>query len=566
MLREIREVGKMFLLIKGKDKEAIRKRLKSEIINAKVFNTLKEIHGKSYEAFMMSKLVPVQGDVCATNLGIDADTTNEIAKEIDVIINSAANTIWDTRYDVAIDINTRGPARVLEFGKEYCKKLKLFFHVSTAYVNGKRQGVILEKPFCMEQSIATRDTITSKTQAISVPFLDINAEIKLASVAVESIEKNADQIMSELGMERARIHGWCSTYEMTKAMGEMLIHSMRLNIPTVIIRPSMIESTYKEPFPGWIQGYKVPILAAYGQGQLPGFVGDPITIVDIVPMDMVVNSTLTAIAKHGIAEKPELHVYHVATSVANPLSFSDSFNYAYDYFSSSPLFDSKGKKIAISPMKFFDSVDSFSDFIKNEVSQRSGLTPDHNVCMLDPKLYLRMQVGCFKAVQRFMRIANLYKSYMFYKGRFDVTNTKKLIEEMSIEEKKKFDFDMESINWEHYIKSVHIPGVRRHLLRQPLVAKLKSISATTTRIGGSFRVVSGGVCGPIGHAIGCSLVLPIGMANDVNFFIVTLVNNGFSGSSKCDLLGLFGMNPGCMAIPLLRRNGLISSSPARAAT
>lgn len=471
MLRGIPDVGKLFLLIKGKDKEATMKRLKSEIINAEVFKILKAIHGSSYEAFMMSKLVPVCGDVCSANLGIDADKTNEIAKEIDVIINSAANTTWDTRYDVAININTKGPARVLEFGKK-CKKLGLFLHVSSAYVNGTRQGVFFEKPFCLELRTARRDTITSKAQEISVPFLDIDAEIKLASVAVESIDRNADRTMRELGMERARIHGWCSTYEMTKAMGEMLIDSMRSSIPTVIIRPSLIESTYREPFPGWIQGYKVPILAAYGQCQLPGFVGDPDTIADTVPMDMVVNATLTALAKHGIDGKPELHVYHVATSVANPHSFKDAFNYAYDYFSSSPLLDSKGKKIAIRPMKFLVSMDSFTDFIKNEVAQRSGLTPDDNVYMSDPKRYLRMQLACFKTVHRFMRIANLYKAYMFYKGRFDVTNTKRLIEDMSIEERKRFNFDIESINWEHYIKSVHIPGVRKHLLRQPPAAKL----------------------------------------------------------------------------------------------
>lgn len=44
---------------------------------------------------------------------------------------------------------------------------------------------------------------------------------------------------------------------------------------------------------------------------------------------MVVNATLAAIAKHGIAKKPELQVYHIATSVANPLTFSDSFNYKF---------------------------------------------------------------------------------------------------------------------------------------------------------------------------------------------------------------------------------------------
>ena len=37
-------------------------------------------------------------------------------------------------------------------------------------------------------------------------------------------------------------------------MGEMMIDTLKENIPVVIIRPSMIQSTYKEPFAGWIQG------------------------------------------------------------------------------------------------------------------------------------------------------------------------------------------------------------------------------------------------------------------------------------------------------------------------
>ena len=43
-------------------------------------------------------------------------------------------------------------------------------------------------------------------------------------------------------------------------MGEMLINSMRGDIPIVIIRPTIIESTYKDPFPGWIQGNRCPFL------------------------------------------------------------------------------------------------------------------------------------------------------------------------------------------------------------------------------------------------------------------------------------------------------------------
>jgi fatty acyl-CoA reductase len=47
---------------------------------------------------MMRKLVPITGNVCESNLGMDPYTANEIANEVDVIINSAASTSFDERF------------------------------------------------------------------------------------------------------------------------------------------------------------------------------------------------------------------------------------------------------------------------------------------------------------------------------------------------------------------------------------------------------------------------------------------------------------------------------------
>ena len=47
---------------------------------------------------MTRKLVPVAGNVCEPNLGMDPDTANEIAKEVHVILNSTSNTNFDERY------------------------------------------------------------------------------------------------------------------------------------------------------------------------------------------------------------------------------------------------------------------------------------------------------------------------------------------------------------------------------------------------------------------------------------------------------------------------------------
>jgi len=53
---------------------------------------------------------------------------------------------------------------------------------------------------------------------------------------------------------RARAYGWQDTYSFTKAMAEMLINSESDDLPVVIVRPSLIESSYSQPFPGWIEG------------------------------------------------------------------------------------------------------------------------------------------------------------------------------------------------------------------------------------------------------------------------------------------------------------------------
>lgn len=116
----------------------------------------------------MSKLVPVVGNVRDPDLAIDADVAQEIRNEVNIVVNSAATTdfrerliiyisgsiaspfvcpimilltimlTWANRYDVAIDINTRGPSHLLGFAKK-CKKLDLFVHVSTGtYCLGKK--------------------------------------------------------------------------------------------------------------------------------------------------------------------------------------------------------------------------------------------------------------------------------------------------------------------------------------------------------------------------------------------------------------------------------------------
>ena len=86
-----------------------------------------------------------------------------------------------------------------------------------------------------------------------------------------------------------------------KAMGEMLLGRQHGEVPVAIVRPSIVESALSEPYAGWVEGIRMcdPIVIAYGKGQLRGFVGDADGVLDVVPVDHVVNAMLAAMPRHA---------------------------------------------------------------------------------------------------------------------------------------------------------------------------------------------------------------------------------------------------------------------------
>ncbi|KAH6774767.1 hypothetical protein C2S51_013171, partial [Perilla frutescens var. frutescens] len=251
-------------------------------------------------------MIPISGDVSDVNLGItDKELINEMCGEIDFIINSAATTRFDERYDVAMDINAFGPLNVLNFAKR-CSKLKLLLHVST----GTRLGVLEEEAIEMGTTI----------EGAKASCLDIEGEMKLIEEAKKQLHaQNVNQneftsTLRDLGIQRANFHGWPDTYSYTKAIGEMNLgyFNNSKNIHIIILRPSIISSTHKDPFPGWMEGVKTldAIFVPYAKRKLNIVLCDPNVILDVIPGDMVVNSMLAAMAADAQNECNKLSIYH----------------------------------------------------------------------------------------------------------------------------------------------------------------------------------------------------------------------------------------------------------------
>ncbi|XP_073152583.1 probable fatty acyl-CoA reductase 4 [Henckelia pumila] len=400
LLRVQPKIKKVFLIIRAKNEESLVERLNDEVFGMHLFQVLRGNFDdlNDFNFHVLAKIIPILGDTSQENLGIaDSELRNEMCQEIDIIIHSAGTIKFDERYDVALGINTFGVLHILNFARK-CPKLEGLLHVSTAYVHYPRAGVILETPFRSGETL----------EGAQVPYLSIDTEKKIVEAKSKELEtlnadsKNATRVMIDLGSERAKQHGWPNAYTFTKAMGEMILNEFKEHVRIIIIRPTMISSTYKEPFPGWNEGLRTfdSILVAYAKGEIEFLFGDPRTIADVIPCDMVVNCMMATVAKHF-----------------------DLNNKQYDH-----------------------------ELISKVLDMLTGEHPGS--WYADAK----------RSLDRAMTLVLIYGPFAFSKGIFDDFNTQTLRVEMSDGKEDMSGFDPKSTNWEEYLTNIHFPGLVKYVL------------------------------------------------------------------------------------------------------
>ncbi|CAJ2654632.1 unnamed protein product [Trifolium pratense] len=460
ILRIQPEIQKMYLLLRASNTELAEKRLQNEVFESDLFRVLRDKLGENFGSFISKKVVTIAGDVAIENLGIkDEKIKNEILEEIDFFVHSAASTKFNERFDILMDVNTKGALHALNMAKN-CKRIKAFVHISTAYVCGDAKdghGIVREKPFEMGQSLKE----DSK--------LDIHKEMdlierKLAELKAMKVDENTTKFaMKDYGMERANFHGWPNTYTFTKAMGEMLLVHHKDNIPLIIIRPTIVTSTRKDPFPGWIEGLRTidSAIYSYGKGKLKFFIGNPNTIIDAIPADMVINCVITAIFIHS-HKPPKNFIYHVSSSLRNPLKYIDLSNISHNYFKNNPCINQNGKPIITSKVLVVNSFAAFNIFmIIRYVLLLQVLYLVNKICRWSFQDVYDNTSRKFRVHQQ---LAKLYQPYVFFKSVFDDTNVEILrmaTKGLKIENDE-LNFDPTRIDWTDYMMNTHIPGFLKY--------------------------------------------------------------------------------------------------------
>ena len=138
MIREIPDVEKIILLIRGNDRyPTARERFDHEICVSTIFDRLKDDSPACFRQFCRDKIDCVTGEVTEKDFGLSGEAFSLLADRVDVVIHAAACVEFRDELQRALMINALSLVNIADLIKA-AGNIPMI-HVSTCYVSGFKQ-------------------------------------------------------------------------------------------------------------------------------------------------------------------------------------------------------------------------------------------------------------------------------------------------------------------------------------------------------------------------------------------------------------------------------------------
>lgn len=410
-------VKKIFILMRIKDQQSAAQRTE-ELLRNQVFDRVCE------EALL--KVEGLEGDISLPDFGLNSYDLQRLIQQVSIFFHSAATVKFDDPLRVSVQINLMGAKHALEIAKQM-EHLESFVHVSTAYCNCDRDEIeeIIYPPPMPPQLII--DTI----KWIEDPLLD--------------------------SITPSLIKGRPNTYTFTKSLAENLLVENRGQLPLAIIRPSIITAAWREPYRGWIDNLNGPtgLYLATSQGILRTMLIKPDVKADYIPVDVVINLMLTVAwyrAKQNQLDTVLIYnctsgtvnsmTWRTMESVTLPVILANPSTQVYRY----PRYQSTPNRWRL----------WFITLIQHYLP----------ASLIDAYSLIRgKKPRMMRLYQRIHKAVNTLKFFTMHEWKFDMTNTLSLMEKMSPEDLKMFNFDIRSLVWHEYMSN-YVLGIRKYLMKE----------------------------------------------------------------------------------------------------
>ncbi len=406
----------------------------------------------------------------------DLASVPELPADLDLVVHCAGEVSFDPPIDEGFATNLGGLREVLRAvrvsGTHRSPALPPihFVHVSTAYVAGLRSGLVAEAAvphsgdWKVEEaaSLRVRQSAEDASRAPdALAGFNEQAAKEVGRAGLPAVSMEAERLRQKwvrgqlvgAGRERARSLGWTDCYTMTKALGERYLEEHSGALAVSVVRPSIIESALARPYPAWIEGFKMaePIILAFGRGELPDFPAAPDAIIDIIPVDIVVNAILTAAATPPPPGDPAY--YQVCSGTRNPLLFRDLYRHVQAYFADRPMQKRARGAISTPVWSFAGSAAIESRLGRGE---KAVSVAGKVLSALPTTSRIRKIAGDVDqadAKLRFLRrYTDLYRPYTQAELVYDDTNTAALHASLDPADQAQFGFDPATYDWDGYLR------------------------------------------------------------------------------------------------------------------
>lgn len=314
LLDRFPDLRPIHILVRPREGQSAAERFKSAVLDSP---PLAAIAAHGVAGSMSERVVAHSGDISQPSLGLTGEEVERLQGRVGLIINCAGRVDFFPPLDESFSSNVDGVENVVSAARAWNAKL---LHVSTAFVCGTADGLI-EEPVpvvgfyprrrgASDASFDHRDELQQAREMIAQIY---------ASSGGDSSRRSRElvQRLTALGRQRAAGWGWVNTYTYAKSLGEQIIASAD-GLESAIVRPAIVESAQRFPFPGWIEGGRTAaplvLMALGGQKDWPVRQDAPL---ELVPVDMVAAATLIVAAR--LLEGRHATVYQLGSASVNPV-------------------------------------------------------------------------------------------------------------------------------------------------------------------------------------------------------------------------------------------------------
>ncbi|CAG9828967.1 unnamed protein product [Diabrotica balteata] len=415
------EVGTLYLLVREKKGKRKDDRI-TEVFDDVVFRKL-----KSEKPKFKHRVQAISGDLMLPNLGLSESDRQLLISKVNVIIHMGATIKFNESISSALHANVYSTKVVIDLAKEM-KQLKSIVYVSTAYSNCTQSEVeerLYDPPISYEESMELVEKLSPK-----------------------ELEKSTSRLIGK----------WPNTYTFTKCIAESLVNKEGNELPIAIFRPSIVESTYREPIEGWKNNFygASGFYSALYTGFLQVNISNRDVVLDIIPVDMAI-SALVACAwdvslKNNNRTSSDIPVYNYVSGPENPLLLGELTDIFLIYARRYPSAQTLWKPHIIWANYYKFSVLSF--FL-------------HTIpaCILDILAICTFNKPRIMDAYKKIHSSIISTAPFATKGwKFRNDNVQKVWLGMDHRDKETFFFNMRDVNWTCFIRS-YVMGIRKYILK-----------------------------------------------------------------------------------------------------